>query len=70
MSRCFPGPSSAGLPLGFYLEFVRVPAFLLIGLWVLLQLLFSYIGPSYGAYVWWAHIGGFHVRRGIRAVFA
>lgn len=47
------------LPLGLYLEFVRVPAFLLIGLWALLQLLFSYIGPSYGAYVWWAHIGGF-----------
>lgn len=47
------------LPLGLYLQFVRVPAFLLIGLWVLLQLLFSYVGPSYGAYVWWAHIGGF-----------
>lgn len=47
------------LPLGLYLEFVRVPAFLLIGIWVLLQLLFSYVGPSYGAYVWWAHIGGF-----------
>lgn len=47
------------LPLGLYLEFVRVPAFLLIGIWVLLQLLFSYAGPSYGSYVWWAHIGGF-----------
>ncbi len=47
------------LPLGLYLQFVRVPAFLLIGMWVLLQLLFSYVGPSYGAYVWWAHIGGF-----------
>ena len=47
------------LPLGLYLEFVRVPAYLLIGIWVLLQLLFSYAGPSYGAYVWWAHIGGF-----------
>ena len=47
------------LPLGLYLEFVRVPAILLIGIWVLLQLLFSYAGPSYGAYVWWAHIGGF-----------
>jgi len=47
------------LPLGLYLQFVRVPAFLLIGMWVLLQLLFSYAGPSYGAYVWWAHVGGF-----------
>ena len=47
------------LPLGLYLEFVRVPASLLIGIWVLLQLLFSYAGPSYGAVVWWTHIGGF-----------
>lgn len=47
------------LPLGLYLEFVRVPAFLLIGIWVLLQLLFSYAGPSYGAVVWWTHIAGF-----------
>ena len=47
------------LPLGLFLEFVRVPAFLLIGIWVLLQLLFSYAGPSYGAVVWWTHIAGF-----------
>jgi membrane associated rhomboid family serine protease len=47
------------LPLGLYLEFVRVPAFLLIAIWVLLQLLFSYAGPSYGAVVWWTHIAGF-----------
>lgn len=47
------------LPLGLYLELVRVPAFLLIGIWVLLQLLFSYAGPSYGAVVWWTHIAGF-----------
>lgn len=47
------------LPLGLYLEFVRVPAYLLIGIWILLQLLFSYAGPSYGAVVWWTHIAGF-----------
>jgi membrane associated rhomboid family serine protease len=47
------------LPLGLYLEFVRIPAFLLIGIWVLLQLLFSYAGPSYGLVVWWTHIAGF-----------
>ncbi|TCV92443.1 membrane associated rhomboid family serine protease [Luteibacter rhizovicinus] len=47
------------LPLGLYLEFVRVPAFLLIGIWALVQLLFSYAGASYGAVVWWTHIGGF-----------
>ncbi len=47
------------LPLGLYLEFVRVPAFLLIGIWALLQLLFSYVGPSYGGYAWWTHVAGF-----------
>jgi membrane associated rhomboid family serine protease len=48
------------LPLGFYLEFVRVPAFLLIGIWALLQLLFNYLGgPSYGGYAWWTHLTGF-----------
>lgn len=47
------------LPLGLYFEFVRVPAYLLIAIWVLLQFLFSYAGPSYGAVVWWTHIAGF-----------
>ncbi|HEY4292708.1 rhomboid family intramembrane serine protease [Luteibacter sp.] len=47
------------LPLGLYLEIVRVPAFVLIGMWALVQLLFSYAGASYGAVVWWTHIGGF-----------
>lgn len=47
------------LPLGFYFEFVRVPALLLIGMWVLLQLLFTWAGPSFGAVVWWTHIAGF-----------
>lgn len=47
------------LPLGLYLEFVRVPAYVLIGMWALVQLLFSYAGASYGAVVWWTHIGGF-----------
>ncbi len=47
------------LPLGVFLEFVRVPASLLIGFWVLLQLLFTYIGPAFGAVAWWTHIAGF-----------
>lgn len=47
------------LPLGLYLEFVRVPASLMIGLWVLLQLLFGYAGAEFGAVAWWSHIAGF-----------
>lgn len=47
------------LPLGLYMEMVRMPASVLIGLWVLLQLLFTYAGPGFGAVVWWCHIAGF-----------
>ena len=47
------------LPLGLYFEFVRVPAWLMIGMWVLLQLLFTWAGPGFGTVVWWAHIAGF-----------
>lgn len=47
------------LPLGLFLEFVRAPAVLLIGLWILLQVLFAYIGPAYGQVAWVAHVAGF-----------
>lgn len=47
------------LPLGVFLEFVRIPAPLLIGFWAALQLLFTYVGPAYGAVAWWTHIAGF-----------
>jgi len=47
------------LPLGMYLEFVRIPAPLLIGFWILLQVLFTFVGPTFGAVVWWTHITGF-----------
>lgn len=56
----FPGAHlGVVLPLGLFLQFVRVPAFLLIGLWALLQLYFAYSGPSYGAVAWAAHLAGF-----------
>ena len=47
------------LPLGLFLEFVRAPASLLIGIWALLQVVFAYIGPAFGAVAWAAHVGGF-----------
>ena len=47
------------LPLGLYLQFLRVPASLLIGTWGLLQILFTYIGPAFGAVAWSAHLAGF-----------
>jgi membrane associated rhomboid family serine protease len=56
----FPGARlGVVLPLGLFLQFVRVPAFLLIGLWALLQLVFAYSGPAFGSVAWPAHIAGF-----------
>jgi len=47
------------LPLGLFLQFVKAPASLLIGIWALLQVLFAYIGPAFGTVAWSAHIAGF-----------
>jgi membrane associated rhomboid family serine protease len=47
------------LPLGLFLEFIRTPASLLIGIWALLQLIFTWVGPAFGAVAWWAHLIGF-----------
>jgi membrane associated rhomboid family serine protease len=47
------------LPLGMFLEFVRIPALLLIGFWFLLQIAFTFVGPALGSVAWWAHIAGF-----------
>ena len=56
----FPGARlGVVLPLGIFLQFVRVPASLLIGLWALLQVVFAYSGPTFGTVAWPAHIAGF-----------
>lgn len=47
------------LPLGLWLQFVRLPAAGLILLWVALQMMFTWAGPSFGAVAWWAHLAGF-----------
>jgi membrane associated rhomboid family serine protease len=47
------------VPLGLFLEFVRAPASLLICIWALLQLIFTFVGPTFGAVAWWAHVTGF-----------
>lgn len=56
----FPGAKlGLVLPLGLFLQFVKVPAPLLIGVWALLQLVFTFIGPAFGAVAWSAHLAGF-----------
>ena len=47
------------IPLGLFLEFIRVPASLLIAIWALLQVIFTFVGPAFGAVAWWAHVTGF-----------
>jgi membrane associated rhomboid family serine protease len=57
------------VPLGLWLEFVRAPAALLIGLWAALQLLFTFVGPAFGAVAWWAHLTGFGVGIALALLF-
>lgn len=47
------------LPLGLFIQFAQVPVLLVIGSWVTLQLLYTWIGPAFGAVAWWAHVAGF-----------
>jgi membrane associated rhomboid family serine protease len=47
------------LPLGAFVEFVRVPAYALIGLWVLVQMLMYVLGPDDATVAWPVHIAGF-----------
>jgi len=47
------------LPLGLYLQFVRVPALIVIGSWFAVQLLYSLFGPTFGAVAWPSHVTGF-----------
>jgi membrane associated rhomboid family serine protease len=47
--------------LGFYVTTVAVPAVLMLGYWLLLQLLggFGSLGAEGGGVAFWAHVGGF-----------
>ncbi|AAF83864.1 membrane protein [Xylella fastidiosa 32] len=56
----FPGAKlGVVLPLGLFLEFIRVPAPFLIGFWALLQVVFAYTGPTLVMVAWSAHLAGF-----------
>ncbi len=44
----------------FFIQFVEIPAFIFLGIWLLLQLLSAGFTPSnVGGVAFWAHIGGF-----------
>jgi len=44
----------------FFIQFVEIPAFIFLGIWLLLQLFSAGLTPSHvGGVAFWAHIGGF-----------
>jgi len=52
------------IPLGFFIRVVRVPALVVLGFWIVLQLLFGILSiplasTAGGGVAWFAHIGGF-----------
>jgi len=49
------------IPLGFFIRTMYVPAWLVLGLWFLLQLISgsASVGQGGGGVAWFAHIGGF-----------
>jgi len=53
----------------YFANFIRVPAFALIGFWFILQLLYSIAGVATGV-AYWAHIGGFIAGLLLIAIFA
>jgi membrane associated rhomboid family serine protease len=52
------------ITFGFFVRFVHIPAIVVLGFWIVLQVLngvvtFSMIGGEGGGVAWFAHIGGF-----------
>lgn len=52
------------IPIFFFIRYVELPAFALLGFWILMQFFSGAISLSAGAsqgggVAWWAHIGGF-----------
>jgi membrane associated rhomboid family serine protease len=49
------------VPLGFFITTIAVPAFLMLGYWLILQLVsgFGTLGVEGGGVAFWAHVGGF-----------
>jgi membrane associated rhomboid family serine protease len=59
----YPGSKVLTLiPLGFFTQLTPVPAFIVLGLWFVLQIFSGVLalgGPDVGGVAFWAHIGGF-----------
>ena len=49
---------------GFFIKFVHVPAIVVLGFWIVVQLLSAFLtaargGGEMGGVAWFAHVGGF-----------
>ena len=44
---------------GFFITRIVIPAFLMLGYWLLLQLVGGFFSSGIGGVAFWAHIGGF-----------
>ncbi len=56
------------IPIFFFLEFIVLPAWLMLGFWFVIQLFQGSLAaatPGAGGVAWWAHIGGFAVGAGV-----
>jgi membrane associated rhomboid family serine protease len=63
------------IPLGFFLQVVRIPALLVLGFWIVVQVFSGLVSlplakVSGGGVAWFAHIGGFAVGLALVKVFA
>lgn len=50
------------VPLGFFMRLTLVPASIVLGFWLILQLFQGFLtlgGPDVGGVAFWAHVGGF-----------
>jgi membrane associated rhomboid family serine protease len=58
--RLYPmAPVHMLVVLGFYMQRIVVPAFVMLGYWFLLQILSGTLAPGVGGVAFWAHVGGF-----------
>ena len=57
------------VPIGFFLTTIALPAWVMLGYWMLLQLLGT-LGGGEGGVAVWAHIGGFIVGAALVKLFA
>ena len=58
------------VPLGFFIQIIRIPAVFVLGLWIVVQFINGiFSGRQMGGVAWFAHIGGFLVGMGLIHLF-